>query len=228
MKASLPLTKNIMMKMKLYKRSVLLLLALTSIYLSACKKSDSQYYDYNNTVQTFKGTAVDYLKSKPRTFDSLLLVLDRLPSLKDSLTKQQVTLFAPVNENFVAAVKYLNLTRKAAGKTPIYLSTANLDELEYMLCKYIIRGNRNTDAYNSSVDGVSLNAISIDYPMHIKAIKSTASGFVAGGATTLEYSDMYGSTIRLNWVITNTNAINIKTNNATINIFIAIAQFWFR
>lgn len=215
------------MRKNLYKRSLVLLLALIGIYVSACKKSDSPYYDYSNTVQSFNGSAMDYLKSKPNTFDSLLLVLDRFPLLKDSLTNQQVTLFAPVNENFAASVKYLNQTRKAAGKAPIYLNTAQPIQLLYMLSKYIIRGNKTTSAYAGNVDGISLNTILSDYPMHIKAVKSNASGFVNGGATTLEYSDMYGSTIRLNWVTTNTNAVNIKTNNATINIITPLHSFGF-
>ncbi|WP_147243795.1 hypothetical protein [Pedobacter miscanthi] len=215
------------MKKKLFKHSLLLLAAVMGIYLSACKKSDSPYYDYTNTVQTFKGSAMDYLKSKPNTFDSLLLVLDRFPFLKDSLTNQQVTLFAPVNENFVASVKYLNQTRKAEGKPPVYLKTGDPDELLYMLTKYIIRGNKTTYDYADNVDGITLNTIGFNYPMHIKAVKSNASGFVGGGATTLEYSDMYGSTIQLNWVTTNTNAVNIKTNNATINILTPLHNFGF-
>ena len=215
------------MKKKLYKSSLLLLLAIIGVYLSGCKKSDSPYYDYTNTVQTFKGSAMDYLKSKPNTFDSLLLVLDRFPVIKDSLTNKQITLFAPVNENFVASVKYLNQIRKSEGKSPIYLSTADPVELLYMLSKYIIRGNNTTDAYANSVDGISLNTIVSNYPMHIKAVKANASGFVGGGATTLEYSDMYGSTIQLNWVTTNTNAVNIKTNNATINILTPLHNFGF-
>ncbi|QNN43448.1 hypothetical protein [Pedobacter roseus] len=215
------------MKKKLYKHSLLLLIAVMGIYLSACKKSDSPYYDYTNTVQTYKGTAVDYLRSKPNTFDSLLLVLDRFPFLKDSLTNQKVTLFAPVNENFAASVKYLNQTRKAEGKTPIYLSTADPLELAFMLSKYIVRGNLTSSVYASTVDGISVTTVASNYPMHVKALQADASGFVGGGATTLEYSDMYGSTIRLNWVTTNTNAINIKTNNATINILTPLHNFGF-
>ncbi|MFD2581241.1 hypothetical protein ACFSR6_01980 [Pedobacter vanadiisoli] len=216
-----------MMKKKLYKNSLLLLSVVVGVYLSACKKSDSPYYNYTNTVQNFKGSAIDYLKSKPNTFDSLLLVLNRFPDIKDSLTNRQVTLFAPVNENFAAAVKYLNQTRKAKGKKPVYLSNADPTELLFMLSKYIIRGNNTTDIYAGSVDGISLNTVLSNYPMHIKAIKENASGFVGGGATTLEYSDMFGSSIQLNWVTTNTNAINIKTNNATINILTPLHNFGF-
>jgi len=216
-----------MMKKKLYKRSLLLLLAIMSLYFTACKKSDSPYYDYTNTIQTFKGSAVDYLKSKPNTFDSLLLILDRLPAVKDSLTNQKVTLFAPVNENFAASIKYLNQIRKAAQKSPVYLATADPAELTFMLSKYIIRGNRVASSYASTLDGIAVTAVGINYPMHIKAVQGNASGYVGGGATSLEFSDMYGSTIKLDWVTTNTDAINIKTDNATINILTPLHSFGF-
>jgi len=216
-----------MMKRKLYKSSLWSLLVMLAICLGACKKNDSEYYDYKNTAQTFKGSALDYLKSKPNTFDSLLLVLDRYPFLKDSLTNQKLTIFAPVNENFAASFKYLNKIRKAAGKPDVNIRNADFDQLGTMLCKYIIRGNRTSDAYINFVDGLRFNAIIINYPMHIKAVKSSTSGYIGGGATALEYSDMYGSIFQADWVTTMTNAVNINTDNATINILSPLHNFGF-
>jgi hypothetical protein len=216
------------MKNLLYQKSTFFLLGLICLCFGACKKSDSPYHDYVNTQQTFSGSALDYLKAQPKgTFDSLLLVLDRYPDLKDSLTKQKVTLFAPVNKNFEAAIKYLNMTRKSAGKTPVYLATADINELGYMLCKYIIRGNRTTDAYVNSVDGVLVRNIVIDYQMHIRYVKQSSAGYVSGGPATLNFSDTYGSIFTNTWVTTTTNAVNIKTNNATINILTPIHNFGF-
>lgn len=216
------------MKNLLYKKSTFFLLGLIGLCFTACKKDDSTYHDYVNTQQTFNGSAMDYLKAQPKgTFDSLLLVLNRYPSLIDSLTNQKVTLFAPVNKNFEAAVKYLNITRKNEGKAPVYLSTADPIELGYMMCKYIIRGNRNTDAYINSVDGMLLKNIVIGYQMHIKYVKLSSAGYVSGGPATLNFSDTFGSIFTNYWVTTTTNAVNIKTNNATINILTPIHNFGF-
>lgn len=215
------------MKNTLYRNCAFVLLALCCLYISACKKTESEYYDYKNTVQTFNGSALDYLKSQPGTFDSLLLVLDRVPGLKDSIASAKITLFAPVNKNFEAAIKYLNIQRKAEGKAPIYLSTADPLELGIMTCKYVIRGNRSTDAFLNSADGLLLNSIIINYPMHIKYVKQSSSGYVGGGPAVLNFSDTFGSNSQDYWTTTTTNAVNIKTNNATINILTPLHNFGF-
>lgn len=215
------------MKTKIYKGSLWYMLMVIAIGLVACKKNDSEYYDYKNTVQDFNGSALDYLKSKPNTFDSLLLVLDRLPFLKDSLNTQKVTLFAPVNENFAASFKYLNQIRKATGKKDVNINNADPVELGIMMCKYIIRGKLSANTYASYVDGLSFNTIIINYPMHITAVKSSTSGYVGGGTTTLEYSDMFGSTFEVDWVTTTSNVVNINTNNAIINVLSPLHNFGF-
>ncbi|TKC05131.1 fasciclin domain-containing protein [Pedobacter frigoris] len=215
------------MKNIVYKKSTFFLLGLICLCAGACKKSDSPYYDYVNTVQTFNGTAMDYLKAQPAgTFDSLLLVLDRYPALKTSLTTEELTVFAPVNKNFQAAIKYLNIARKAQGKAPVYLANADEIQLYEMLCKYIVKGKRTTDAYLNSADGSLFDSIE-DYPMHIKYTKSSSAGYVKGGPAVLNFSDTKGSIFNIDWVTTTTNAVNIKTNNATINILSAVHNFGF-
>lgn len=215
------------MRNTLYRNCAFVLLGLCSLYMSACKKSDSEYYNYKNTVQTFNGSALDYLKSQPNTFDSLLLVLNRIPALRDSIASGKITLFAPVNQNFAASIKYLNMQRKAEGRPPIYLSTADINELGFMTCKYIIRGSRTTDAFASSVDGLLLNSIIINYPMQIRYVRLSASGYQGGGPAVLNFSDTHGSNFEDFWTTTTTNAVNIKTNNATINILSPLHNFGF-
>ena len=212
----------------IYNSNLFYFMGLLLLCIGACKKSDSPYYDYENTVQTFNGSAMDYLRTQPAgTFDSLLLVLERYPQLQDSLTNAAVTLFAPVNKNFESALKYLNIQRKSESKPPVYLRNADIDELSFMMCKYIIRGNRTTEAYINNVDGMLLNSIVTNYAMHIKYVKMSSSGYVGGGAATLNFSETFGSIFTTQWVITTTNAVNIKTNNATINILSPIHNFGF-
>lgn len=199
-----------------------------SLWLSSCSKSDSPYYSYENTVQVYKGTAFQYLKDQPSgTFDSLLLILDRYPALEDSLSKEQLTVFAPVNKNFESAIKYLNIKRKVMGLDPVYLSTANGEQLQIMLCKYFIRGNRTTDSYINDSDGILVKSIMGNYPMHVKYEKMSSSGYIEGGASTLRFSDTFGSSFSKDWVRTKANTVNIRTDNATINILESIHNFGF-
>ncbi len=216
------------MKNIVYKIVIAGFFGLMCVYFSSCKKEQSVYHEYVNTVQDFEGSAMDYLKAQPKgTFDSLLLVLERCPALADSLSSQQVSLFAPVNKNFQASVKYLNLIRAAEGKAPVYLSNADPIALLYMMSKYIIRGNNNTDFYASSVDGLQLNSILSNYPMHVKYVKLSSAGYVGGGPSVLNFSDTHGSSFISAWTTTLTNAVNIKTNNATINILSPLHNFGF-
>ncbi|MFD2906656.1 hypothetical protein [Sphingobacterium anhuiense] len=208
--------------------SVLALIGIVSLWLCSCNKSESPYYNYENKVQTYNGTALEYLKAQPDgTFDSLLLVLKRFPNLEDSLTNQEVTLFAPVNKNFESAVKYLNIQRKMYGLSNVYLADANQAELDTMICKYIVRGKKTTDAYLEDLDGVLVKSIVFDYPMHVRYAKMSSSGFVEGGASILNFSETFGSTFKKDWVTTKANTVNIRTNNATINILDPIHNFGF-
>lgn len=216
------------MKNIMYKMSTVAFVGIFCLYFSACKKKDSIYHDYVNTIQTFDGSAMDYLRAQPKgTYDSLLLVLERFPFLQDSLTNEKVTFFAPVNKNFEASVKYLNNQRKAEGKTPIYLSDADSLQLSFMMCKYIIKGDRTSDAYQANIDGMPVSSIISNYPMHVKYVKLSSAGYQGGGPTVLNFSDTFGSSFVNTWVTTTTNAVNIKTNNATINIISPLHNFGF-
>ncbi len=218
-----------MINMNKNKRSITVSMFLSLLLgLVACSKENSPYYAYENKVQSYDGSAMQYILSQPEgTFDSLLVVMDRLPKLKDSLENQQLTFFAPINENFKAAIKYLNIKRQMKGKSALYLKDVNIDQLDTLVCKYFIRGKFSTDAYISSSDGVDVASIAYDYPMHIKYVKMSSSGYQQGGASTLEFSDTFGSSFTKDWVTTKANTVNINTNNATINILDPIHNFGF-
>lgn len=216
-----------MKTMKIY-YIIALLLGIGSQLLSSCTKSDSTYYDYKNDVQAFKGNTLQYLESQPNgTFDSLLIVLDRLPNLKDSLANQEVTLFAPVNLNFVAALKYLNVERRKFRLSELSLRTVDPSQLDTLVSRYIIRGAKTTDDYVNELDGILVPSISYNYPMHVRYIKLSASGFQGGGASAIDFSNPFGSTINTDWIKTRATTVNIKTTNGTINILSSIHNFGF-
>ncbi|RZL50899.1 MAG: hypothetical protein EOP00_02000 [Pedobacter sp.] len=208
-----------------FSKSIAVLLICFSV-LTACKK-DSIYHDYENTIKEFDGNALQYLQAQKNTFDSLLQVLDRLPALKDSLTNKNITIFAPTNQSFQAAIKNLNIQRKAEGKSAMYLRDCSIDELDVLTARYILRGVRTTDSYAPFVDGLNLLTIKYAYPMHIQYNKLNASGFVGGGPQSIIYSDPKGSIFEKNWENANTNAVNIKTKNAIVNILAPLHDYGF-
>lgn len=206
-------------------KSLAVILILSATF-TACKK-DSIYHDYENTVKEFDGTALQYIQSQKNTFDSLLIVLDRLPHLKDSLSTTNVTLFAPTNQSFQAAIKNLNIERKSKGKSVMYLKDCDVAELDTLTTRYILRGARTTETYAPFADGLNLNSIKYGYPMHIQYNKLNASGFVGGGPQSIIYSDPKGSIFEKNWENASTNAVNIKTKNAIVNILAPLHDYGF-
>lgn len=195
----------------------LFIVIITCLALPSCKK-DSPYRDYQNEVKEFNGNVIQYLQTQPATFSSLLSVLDRTPDLKTSLTDSKVTLFAPTNDNFAAALYELNLVRAAQGKPLVTLENADLTELEIMMDKYIIKGMNTTDFYRPFLDGSYASSIKFNYQMHIQYQKQNASGYQGGGPVTITFSDPKNLTVKTNWQRSVTNAVNIKTSNGIINI----------
>lgn len=217
----------IKMKMRLNKHiAALFTLLLATVCVLSCKK-ESPYYNVENKLQQFDGNALAYLQANAPTYDSLLKVLERLPDLKDTLQNQQVTLFAPTNENFAAAIKNLNFYRKQEGKTLLNLGNADLTELETMTCKYIIKKQYLTDDFKAFLEGIYVRSVKVGEQMHIEYSKENASGYVGGGAQVVRYSDTKEGFVRTYWERTQTSAVNIKTNNAVIYVLSPTHNFGF-
>lgn len=195
----------------------LLIVAMTCLVWSSCKK-DSPYRDYQNEVQDFNGNVIQYLQTQPNTFSSLLSVLERTPDLKALLTDNKVTLFAPTNDNFAAALYELNQVRAVQNKPQVTLENADLTELEIMMDKYIITGMNTTDFYKPFLDGSYASSIKFKYQMHVQYQKQNASGYQGGGPVTITFSDPKNLTVKTNWQRSVTNAVNIRTSNGIINI----------
>lgn len=201
-----------------------------SLFVAICVlscKDESPYYNVENKLQQFDGNALAYLQTNAPTYDSLLKVLERLPDLKDTLQNQQVTLFAPTNENFTVALKNLNFYRKQAGKTLINLENADLNQLDTMICKYIVKKQYLTDDFKAFLEGIYVRSIKVGEQMHIEYGKENASGYVGGGAQVVKYSDTKSGFVRAYWERSETTAVNIKTNNAVIYVISPMHNFGF-
>jgi uncharacterized surface protein with fasciclin (FAS1) repeats len=215
------------MKNKMKYGLFLLAIVLVAVSVSSCgKKTD--YYNYENKVKSFDGSTLEYVKNNPKTFDTLIKILNRIPDLEEALANEEITFFAPVNESFVSSFKYLNQQRLKANPSAenITVDNADVTELTTMLAKYIVKGRTSTGDYESYVDGVT-EETQLDYPMHVTIKRENSSGYVGGGGVVLEFSDMRGSIFKDQWISANTNAVNISTKNGTINILSPLHNFGF-
>lgn len=191
----------------------------------SCAKYDG-YYDFENTESLYGGSAIDYFKSKPNVFDSLLLALDLLPEYKDIIEEGDVTIFAPTNASFRMALTNLNLVRQTQNKPALKLSTLNLVQLDTLLSKYIVQGRQSTDEMQYT-DGLDVLTVKNEMEMHTQRIKQDASGFVGGGLVNVYYTDKKDSEFEFLWERAATQAVNILANDAVIHILANGHEFGF-
>lgn len=192
---------------------------------TSCAKYEG-YYDYVNTESVFEGAALDYFLSKPGVYDSLLLVLDRLPEYKDSIAAGDVTIFAPTNASFNLALTNLNLVRESQGKHRLNINSLDLVELDTLLSQYIVHGRQSTEKM-VFVDGLDVLTIKHNATMHAQRIKQDASGYVGGGLVTVFYTDKKDSEFERAWIRSATQAVNILTQDAVIHILANGHEFGF-
>lgn len=207
---------------------VLFLLSSLSTLFS-CTKGDEYYSDYVNITQSYEGTILEYLESQPGTFDSLILVLDRLPELRDSLNDQnkEITLFAVTNRSFQIAVGAMNTARELSGRTPLYLEDLKKADLDSLTSRYVISGLYDTDALHTFKEGRTVPSMRYGYDMNILYNQTNASGFVQGGQQQLLFSDVNNSIFQRYWETINTASVNLYASNGVLHVLSAGHDFGF-
>lgn len=78
-------------------KKTLMVIAAFLLIISACKKDD-YYIDGGLANAHFNGDMVEYLESKPMEFDSLVQII-KLAGLEETIRKDELTFFAPRDEN---------------------------------------------------------------------------------------------------------------------------------
>lgn len=205
------------------------LVAILPLLFTSCEKGDSYYYDFETTETQYDGTIYSYLQENKGVYDSLLLVLDRVPDLRRKLdnTDSTLSLFAVTNRSFELAVEALNTTRRLTGKQPLYLEDVALVDLDSMVNRYVLNEVFDTKILAPFIDGQVVLSTKYDYKMHIQYRVLDASGFVGGGQQQLIFSDTNNSIFQRYWQRVNTSAVNIRTKNGIIHILSAGHDFGF-
>ncbi|MCA5005810.1 hypothetical protein IPZ78_11675 [Sphingobacterium sp. WQ 366] len=211
------------------KNLYIILLPLLLLVNISCDKGDAHYYDYNTQAPVFDGTIYEYLESQPGVYDSLLLVLDRLPDLRSKLKNPDstYTLFAVTNRSFDIALEALNTTRSLTGRSNLYLEDVGLLDLDSMTNRYVINDVFDTEQLMPFIDGKLVTSTKNNYSMHIQFRVLNASGFVGGGQQQLIFSDTNNSIFQRYWQRVNTSVVNVKTKNGIVHILSAGHDFGF-
>lgn len=221
---------NLINFMKSIRTYLTLLLGSSIVFmLGSCEQGDEYYAEYQNESKVYPGTVLDYLESQNGVYDSLLLVLDRLPALRDSLKNEskQLTLFAITNRSFALAVDALNTTRKLTNKTPLYLEDVKRNELDSLMSRYIFSLELSAANLKPFIDGQTIKSVQYGYEMHAQYRVLNASGMVGGGQQQILFSDVNNSIFQRYWQRINTSAVDIRTQNGIIHVLTAGHDFGF-
>jgi hypothetical protein len=88
-----------------------------ALFVASCNKN-SYYNDSGVITGKFNGNTMDYLKSKPDYFDSIVKII-KIAGLENTLQGENVTLFAPADSSVRYLFRYLNVYLALYGKPPI-------------------------------------------------------------------------------------------------------------
>ncbi|TJY61372.1 hypothetical protein FAZ19_21820 [Sphingobacterium alkalisoli] len=208
---------------------ILILLISSVVLVTSCEKSDDHYYDYQKTNITYDGTVYDYLIHQPGVYDSLVLMLERLPALKSKLNDPQneVTFFAVNNRSFELAIANLNSTRMSAGLSPLYIEDFNLNVLDTLAYRYVFDQNIDIHGIRNYKDGQTFASSKYDYTMHTQYRVLTSSGIVGGGEQQIVFSDVNESIYKRYWQSTNTKSVDLQVTNGIFHTLSSQHDFGF-
>lgn len=209
-------------------KKIALATAIACIAIVGCKKDDT-WYNYDKETSVFNGNSYQYLQNGNGLFDSMLLVINRLSGLKDSLVKGKVTLFAVNNNSFDLAMKNLNLRRATMvpALPPLTLATLDSTQLDTLTCRYILNGLYATDRVVDNADGILAPAIKYGYNMNLLYERINAAGYQGGGPQQMFFSDPKQTPFEVFWVTTKTQIVNVKTSNGIVHVLSSGHDFGF-
>ncbi|NGM61606.1 hypothetical protein G5B30_06710 [Sphingobacterium sp. SGG-5] len=199
------------------------------LFAAGCQKGDSHYLDYNTSAIKYEGTVYDFLIHQPGVYDSLALVLERLPQLKAKLNNPQshVTFFAANNRAFALALTNLNIARKNNGLKSLYLEDIDLGLLDELMYRYVFDEEKSVEDFKPYLDGVSVFSSKYGYEMHVLYQVLTSSGLVGGGQQQLMFSDVNGSIYQRYWDSTTTSSVDMYTTNGILHTLTPRHEFGF-
>lgn len=121
-------------------------ICLLVVLLSACSK-DKYFYDTGVHKAKFDGSILQYLRSKPMYFDTLVKVIN-VAGMNDVFEKENITFFAPPSSSIYKTVKRLNNYLRTNGQdTVAQLEQVKPEVWREMLSLYIFKGTSRLKDY---------------------------------------------------------------------------------
>lgn len=211
------------------KNIINILLCAFLLIIFGCKKGDTYYYDYEIKEQFYEGTIYDYLIHQKGTYDSLAIVLERLPDLKARLNNLDSTLtfFAINNRSFELAMENLNTARRTNKLPSIYLQDLDLLALDSISNRYIFSKEYPVSTFIGFTDGQTIYCDKYGYGLNVLHTTLSSSGLVGGGQQQLTFSDRNNSNYYRYWNSTVTSNVDFRTKNGVVHTLTPRHEFGF-
>ncbi len=131
--------------MKYMNRSIIFAVIVTIISVG-CQKKD-YFTNTGKHTPNYQGTVLEYLKSKPKMFDSLLKVIS-LAGMEDVFKNEKITFFAPADSCINLTMRVLNLELDRKGQRRV----TRLDQIKpevwkKQLSRYLFKDARSMNDY---------------------------------------------------------------------------------
>lgn len=217
------------------KNLFIILIATVSLLMTGCNKN-SYYKDSGTTSGKFNGTVMDYLKSKPQYFDTIVRII-RIAGLENTLQSDQVTFFAPADSSVNYLMRFTNERLIQLGKPQL----TRIDQVAprlwtKYLSRYVFKFKKGLNDF-PQVDFGNLTTYSGQiYPavngtfMNIGAVYTSVVLGGSGGvpSTTIPYagyryltvsylSSQYNTRDYATWRTATVASVNIETNNGYVH-----------
>ena len=170
-----------------------LLLSCIVMLMQACKKD--YYVDGGLANPHYNGTIYDYLSEKKLYFDTIKQIVD-LAGMKDMMTSDTITFFAPTDDVIRGAMNQLNSIRYANMKDSVEISDLGPEVWRKFLSMYILKGKRVAGSFpRVSPENISafpgINYIMMDgFILNIGLEYTSYNGVEAVGPRILTVTDV--------------------------------------
>ncbi|RPE08537.1 hypothetical protein EGT74_15970 [Chitinophaga lutea] len=163
------------------------------LFSQSCKKD--YYVDGGKANPIYNGTIYDYLTEKTMYFDTIKAIVD-LAGMKDMMTKDTITFFAPSDDVIRDAMNLVNLNRFIAGKDSVKISDIGQEVWRKFLGMYVMKGKHTAGtfprvSYNNINAFPGINYVMLDgYILNIGLEYTTYNGVEAVGPRILYVTDI--------------------------------------
>ncbi|MBS1495413.1 MAG: hypothetical protein JSU03_05305 [Bacteroidetes bacterium] len=206
----------------------------TMLLAMGCKKNS--YFDNTGlTDPRFQGTVLDYLKSKPVYFDSIVKII-HIAGLDDAFTKEDITFFAPADSSVRRTLMALNQELRLEGKNEV----TRLEQIKpavwrAQLTRYLFKGKKSLNDY-PQLDGQNISA----YPgqiyaaydgqiMNIGVVYNDAGGVKYAGYRQLFLSYIPSPTSPRDyntWFSVPVASVNIQPTNGYVHALVYVNHYF--